>query len=105
MNGTVLKIAGLVGLLLAGILPAVPADDLLLPQTKLRLTIVQWNPTKGDYQSWEAIGGEFVVSQSGMLQLPVIGPVEATGRDSNALAIEISTRLQSRMGLIDKPDT
>jgi polysaccharide export outer membrane protein len=105
MIAVALKIAGIFGLLLAGLLPAIAANDLLLPQTKLRVTVVQWNPAKSDYQSWQAIGGEFIVSQSGMLELPVIGQIEAAGRDSTALAGEISTRLQSHMGLIDRPDT
>ena len=100
-----LRMAGIFGLLLAGVLPSSASDDLLLPQTKLRLTVVQWNPAKGDYQVLQAIGGEFVVSQTGMLQLPVVGQVDAVGRDSTALANEISARLKSRMGLIEKPDT
>lgn len=81
------------------------SDEALLPQTKLRLTVVQWNPSKGDYQSWEAISGDFAVSQAGSIQLPIIGRVEAAGRDASALATEISTRLQTLMGLIEKPNT
>jgi polysaccharide export outer membrane protein len=34
----------------------------------------------------------------------MIGQIGAAGRDSTALANEISSRLQARMGLIDKPD-
>jgi polysaccharide export outer membrane protein len=100
----IVNAASVLGLLLAGAVAASAADDLLLPQTKLRLTVVQWNPAKGDYQSWQGLGGEFVISQSGTLQLPMIGQIGAAGRDSIALANEISSRLQARMGLIDKPD-
>lgn len=99
------RAVGLLVLVLAGALSAGASDDLLQPQTKLRVTVVQWNPAKGDYQAWQAIGGEFAVSQTGTLSLPVIGQVEAAGRDATSVANEISTRLQKRMGLLEKPDT
>jgi len=99
------RAVGLMVLVLAGALSAGAFDDLLQPQTKLRVTVVQWNPAKGDYQAWQAIGGEFAVSQTGTLSLPVIGQVEAAGRDATSVANEISTRLQKRMGLLEKPDT
>lgn len=99
------RAVGLLVLVLAGALSAGAFDDLLQPQTKLRVTVVQWNPAKGDYQAWQAIGGEFAVSQTGTLSLPVIGQVEAAGRDATSVANEISTRLQKRMGLLEKPDT
>ncbi len=98
-----LNAASVVGFLLAS-MPVCLSDELLLPQTKLRLTVAQWNPVKGDYQTWEAISGEFAVSQAGTVQLPIIGQVQAAGRDSEELANDISTRLQSRMGFLEKPD-
>ncbi len=85
--------------------PARADETRLLPQTKIKLTVVQWIPTKGEYEDWQAIGGEFTVSQSGTLQLPVIGSLAVGTLDSTALAAEIATRLQTRMGLVDKPDT
>lgn len=99
-------IAGLVlaGLLLPASLPASAGEPAIPPQTRLRLSVVQWNPAKGDFQEWQTIGGEFVVSPAGTLQLPVVGPVTVGSLDKTALADEIAARLQSVMGLVNKPE-
>src|SRR5690606_19302963 len=99
------RAVGLMVLVLAGALSAGASDDLLQPQTKLRVTVVQWNPAKGDYQAWQAIGGEFAVSQTGTLGLRVIGQAEAAARAATAVADPSSIRLQKRMGLLEKPET
>lgn len=85
--------------------PAWADDTPLVPQTRIKLTVVQWIPTKGEYQDWQALGGEFMVSQAGTLQLPVIGTLAVGSLDSAGLAGEIAKQLQARMGLVAKPDT
>ncbi|MBZ9993074.1 polysaccharide biosynthesis/export family protein [Mesorhizobium sp. BH1-1-4] len=77
----------------------------LVPQTKLRVTVVQWVPVKGEFEQWSALGGDFVVSETGTLVLPVIGAVSLGEMDSTALAGEIAKRLQTQMGLVKRPDT
>jgi len=77
----------------------------LAPQTKLRLTVVQWMPTKGEYQQWGPLGGEFIVTQAGTILLPVIGSIPVGNLDTTGLAEEIANRLQSKIGLVNKPDT
>jgi len=79
--------------------------DRIAPQTKLRVSVIQWMPTKGTYERWDALGGEFEVSQSGEVVLPVIGPVSVGELDSAGLAAEIAKRLQEKLVLVDKPDT
>lgn len=77
----------------------------LVPQTKLRVGVIQWMPTKGMYERWDALGGDFVVSQDGAVVMPVIGPVPVGDLDTNGLAAEIGKRLQEKLALVDKPDT
>ena len=77
----------------------------LAPQTKIRLTVVQWMPAKGEYEQWGALGGEFVVTQAGTVVLPVIGAVPVANLDGAGLAAEVAKRLQARIGLVNKPDT
>jgi polysaccharide export outer membrane protein len=77
----------------------------LAPQTKIRLTVVQWMPAKGQYEQWGALGGEFVVSQAGTVVLPVIGAVSVANLDGAGLAAEVAKRLQAKIGLVSKPDT
>lgn len=79
--------------------------DKLVPNTKLRVTVIQWMPTKGTYEVWGALGGEFEVSAAGEVVLPVIGPVTIANLDSGGLALEIANRLQEKLVLVDRPET
>ncbi len=75
------------------------------PQTKIRVTVLQWMPVKGEFEQWSALGGEFVVSETGTVVLPVIGAVPVGTMDGTALANEIAKRLQAQMGMVKRPDT
>lgn len=76
----------------------------LAPQTKVRVNVVQWIPSKGEYQRWEAVGGEFVVSDEGTISLPLVGRIEVNNLDNTELAAKISDELKSKTGLISPPD-
>ncbi|HEY6630818.1 MAG TPA: polysaccharide biosynthesis/export family protein [Rhizobiaceae bacterium] len=88
-------------------LPAMgqPGSPRMTPETKLRVSVAQWMPTKGQYEQWTALGGEFVVTQDGELVLPVVGSVPVGELDPAGLASEIAGRLQSTMGLASAPVT
>ena len=83
--------------------PARSDGPQLVPQTKLRVSVIQWMPTKGIYERWEALSGEFVVAQDGTIELPVVGAVPVGALDSAGLALEIAKRLQKKIGLVEKP--
>ena len=85
--------------------PAHADEARLLPQTRIKLSVLQWDPAKGEYEDWQALGGEFVVSQAGTVQLPVLGAVPVGKLDGAGLAAEVAGRLQARLGLIARPDT
>jgi polysaccharide export outer membrane protein len=85
--------------------PALAEDFQLTPQTRIRLTIVQWIPTKGAYEKWEALGGEFLISQTGTVTLPVVGTLPVNGLDSAGLATEVANRLKAKIGLVETPET
>ncbi len=85
--------------------PAHAGDAPLAPQTRIKLSVVQWMPTKGEYEDWQALGGEFVVSQAGTVQLPVLGAMSVGNLDPAGLAAAIASRLQAKLGLVEKPDT
>lgn len=91
--------------LLAPLQPALAETIQFVPQTKVRVSIVQWMPLKGRYEPWDALAGEFTVSAAGTLTLPVIGSVPVGTMDGTALADEISRRIQEKTKLVDKPDT
>ncbi|MBE7184168.1 MAG: polysaccharide biosynthesis/export family protein [Methylobacterium mesophilicum] len=77
----------------------------LAPQTRLRVSVVQWMPLKGEYQNWGALGGEFAVSDKGTVTLPVVGDLDVGAKGPAALADEIAALIQTRTGLAEKPNT
>ncbi|MBY5336725.1 exopolysaccharide biosynthesis protein [Rhizobium leguminosarum] len=82
--------------------PALADSAPLAPQTKIRLTVVQWMPSKGQFERWDAIGGEYTVSDAGEVSLPFLGP-QPVGLDNTSLTNEIAKRLQAKMGLAQAP--
>ncbi|MBY5766541.1 exopolysaccharide biosynthesis protein [Rhizobium leguminosarum] len=89
---------------LAGAVPPALADDTAFaPQTKIRLTIVQWMQSKGQYERWDALGGEYTVSDEGAVFLPFLGSVSVGNRDNPSLTNEIAKRLQEKIGLVQPP--
>ena len=73
------------------------------PQTKIRLTIVQWMPSKGQYEQWDALGGEYTVSNEGAVFLPFLGSLSVGNLDNAGLTNEIAKRLQEKIGLVQAP--
>ena len=75
----------------------------LLPNTKIRVTLVQWVPTKGSYEQWATIGGEYTVSDAGTISIPLLGPVSVGNMDEATLASTIAKQLKAKIGLVDEP--
>ncbi len=65
---------------------------------------MQWAPAKGTFEQWPALGGEYVVSQTGTISLPVIGTLPVGSLDNAGLAAEVAKLLQVKIGLVNKPD-
>ena len=75
----------------------------IFPNTKIRLTLVQWMPTKGSYEQWAAVGGDYTVSDQGTIIVPLLGAVSVENKDEAALASAIAKELKERIGLVDEP--
>ncbi|MBX4996364.1 exopolysaccharide biosynthesis protein [Rhizobium leguminosarum bv. viciae] len=89
---------------LAGAVPPALAEGTpLAPQTKIRLTVVQWIPSKGQFERWDGIGGEYTVSDAGIVSLPFLGSLAVGNLDNEGLTNEIGKRLQAKMGLAQAP--
>lgn len=102
-NDAIVKtlVAALLGCAMAG---SVEAASTLPPQTKVRIAIIQWIPTLGAYERWNAIGGEFIVSDDWAVSLPVMGKISVRDLDEAGLASAIAARLQSKIGLNEAPE-
>ncbi|WP_428425447.1 exopolysaccharide biosynthesis protein [Pararhizobium sp.] len=84
--------------------PVLADSDQFAPQTKIRLTVVQWMPTKGVYEKWDALGGEFLISEERTVSLPIIGTMPVSNLDGAGLATEIAKQLKTKIGLVQTPE-
>lgn len=92
--------------LLASCNPVLGADGSLIPpQATLRVGVMQFVPSSGDYKTWAAFGGDYVVGADGTIVLPSLGPIAVGNEGPQALAAKISDQLQKKLGLLLKPDT
>jgi polysaccharide biosynthesis/export protein ExoF len=71
------------------------------PQDRIRVTVVEW--VLDELRS--PINGEFIVSATGSVSLPLIGEVPAAGIALSDLASSVSQRLQTKLGLTERPNT
>ncbi len=60
-------------------------------------------PSKGQFERWDAIGGEYTVSDAGEVSLPFLGSLSVGSLDNASLTNEIGKRLQAKMGLAQTP--
>ena len=81
-----------------------PADYVLGPQDKLRIKVYDWRNSTGEAHEWTALTGEFSVSASGKVDLPLAGEIIAAGRTTSAVARDLGEQLQKKVGLAQQPD-
>ncbi|WP_064706743.1 polysaccharide biosynthesis/export family protein [Rhizobium bangladeshense] len=96
-------VIGALAFLAGAVSPALADSAPLAPQTKIRLTIVQWMQSKGQYERWDALGGEYRVSDEGTVFLPFLGSLSVGNRGNADLTNEIAKRLQEKIGLVQPP--
>ncbi|MHA6731504.1 polysaccharide biosynthesis/export family protein [Devosia sp. A369] len=94
------------GVLMASMaaLPLAASAAVLVPMTRLKLTVVQFVAASGDYKRWDALGGEFDIAADGTITIPSLGAISTEALTPDELAAEIAQRLQQKLGLIEKPE-
>ncbi|MBD9453479.1 SLBB domain-containing protein [Rhizobium sp. RHZ02] len=100
---TVPRLAATAGGLLIALNVSAALASPIFPHTKIRLTLVQWMPTKGSYEQWAAVGGEYTVSDQGTIIVPLLGAVSVENKDEAGLASAIAKALKEKIGLVDEP--
>lgn len=85
--------------------PSCAAEYRLGPQDKLRVTVAEWRPSRGEAISWTPLNAEFTISSAGMLALPLIGTLKADLLTVEQLGESISEQLQAKLGLVGRPST
>ena len=78
-------------------------DYALGPQDKIRIKVYDWRANVGEAHEWTALTGDYSVSASGALSLPLIGDVASAGKTTSQIADAIGDRLKTTVGLAQKP--
>ncbi|MCC4300127.1 polysaccharide biosynthesis/export family protein [Aurantimonas coralicida] len=75
----------------------------LVPEDKIALRIVEWQPGEGRYIGWEAVEGTYGVNDAGALAIPIAGQVKAAGLTTDEVAKAIASALAEGTGLAFEP--
>lgn len=78
-------------------------DYRVAAQDRLKIKVSEWRPNSRELFEWSALSGEFAVSSTGMLSLPVIGTFSVDERTPAEIAALISERLKGTAGLVTAP--
>ncbi|MDE1993543.1 MAG: polysaccharide biosynthesis/export family protein [Rhizobiaceae bacterium] len=73
------------------------------PQTRMKVAIVEWVASTGEYKEWTALNGEYVVSQSGTISIPMIGEMPVIDKTTTDVSRDIGERLKTITGLATAP--
>lgn len=73
------------------------------PLTRMKVAIVEWVASTGEYKEWTALNGEYVVSQSGTISVPMIGEMQVVDKTTSEVAAQIGDALKGITGLATAP--
>lgn len=93
------------GLLVLGAAASASGDDTytLRPQTRLKVMIVEWIATTGEYKEWSALSGEYLVSPAGTIAVPLLGEIVVANDTTGQVGDRIATLLKAKTGLATPP--
>lgn len=92
------------GMLASAFGPAMAATYLLGPLDVLKIRVFEWRPSAGIAYEWVPLTGEFTVSASGTLSLPIVGTIPVAGKTPEEVSEIIGEQLQAQIGLQKKPN-
>lgn len=73
------------------------------PQARIKIAIVEWIAATGEYKEWTALNGEYVVSQSGSVSIPMIGEMRVGDKTVEDISADIGDKLKQITGLALAP--
>jgi protein involved in polysaccharide export with SLBB domain len=84
---------------------AAGTDYVLGSGDRVRLKVLEWRVALGEPYEWPGLSGEFEVGSSGTISVPMLGEIPAAGSTTAGLAERVSSILQTRVRLVQRPDT
>ncbi|HEV2558478.1 MAG TPA: polysaccharide biosynthesis/export family protein [Microvirga sp.] len=85
--------------------PVGASEYRLGPQDRIRVKVHEWRGSTGEVFAWDALADDFSIESDGLVSLPLVGDINASGLKPEELAGEISRRLQQKVGLTTPPST
>lgn len=79
------------------------AEVPLMPLTQLRVTVVEWIASTGEYKEWTPLNGQYVVSPSSTIAIPLLGEFSVANETPSQVAGKISALLKQKTGLAEPP--
>ncbi|MBB4231979.1 polysaccharide biosynthesis/export family protein [Rhizobium mongolense] len=96
--------AGIIGTAFTG--QAVHAADdsyRIRAQTRMKVSVVEWVSSTGEYKEWTALNGEYTVSQRGDISMPMVGQIAVLGKTTEETAFLIGEKIKKLTGLATAP--
>jgi polysaccharide biosynthesis/export protein ExoF len=92
--------------LATGLVGPVAAQDAyrIGPGDVLNLRVLEWEPVSRVLRDWPAMTADYAVGVDGTVSVPFLGAVQAEGRTSQEIGVEIAEGLQNRFALPERPD-
>ncbi|MEO0819620.1 MAG: polysaccharide biosynthesis/export family protein [Pseudomonadota bacterium] len=75
------------------------------PNDVVRLRVLAWRDAEGRFDAWPALTGEYPVSPSGTVSVPIAGLIQAAGLTVEELAARVSEKLQAQIRATVAPAT
>lgn len=83
---------------------AAEGDYKLGAADKMRVRASEWRASQAQVYEWDAISGEYTISSSGYISLPLIGDVKAAGKSTSELSDVIADSLVKKIGTVKRPE-
>ncbi|WP_170422106.1 polysaccharide biosynthesis/export family protein [Ruegeria arenilitoris] len=64
----------------------------------------RWDHSTQNFSFWDGVSGEYRISSSGEIQIPLAGTIMASGKTADDLSTAISLQIQRRIGLTSPPE-
>nr|WP_051541016.1 polysaccharide biosynthesis/export family protein [Ahrensia sp. 13_GOM-1096m] len=75
----------------------------LAPETRVKISVVEWVETEGDYKEWTALSGEYVIAANHQFAMPIVGEISTFGKTVSQVALVVAEQLKVFTGLTKAP--
>lgn len=92
-------------LLASSVLPnsATAIEYQLHTQDELRIRVLRWDGDRNAFTILDGVSGDYRISTDGVLSLPLIGSISTQGKTAPALARQIETEVERKLGIAPAP--